>query len=107
MFRTILTRQAPAGARFFSTTPAARKSVVDSAKDVLKKVDKTVANQAVKGIEKGEQVADAVKSSLPDSTQQAKGQASELAGKAKGTAYEASGNIKGKANELAGEAQGK
>ena len=49
MFRTAIARQA----RLFSTTPAARKGPVDAAKDVLKKVDRTVADGAVKGIEVG------------------------------------------------------
>lgn len=39
-------------ARFFATSPY-RKSVVDAAKDAVKKVDRTVADVAVKGIEKG------------------------------------------------------
>ena len=43
-----LTRQA----RLFTTSPY-RQSVVDSAKDTLKKVDRTVSDAAVKGIEKG------------------------------------------------------
>jgi len=40
-------------ARLFSTSPVARKSVVDSAKDVLKAVDRTVSDAAVKSIETG------------------------------------------------------
>ena len=39
-------------ARRFTTSPY-RQSVVDSAKDTLKKVDRTVSDAAVKGIEKG------------------------------------------------------
>lgn len=39
-------------ARLFTTSPY-RQSVVDSAKDTLKKVDRTVSDAAVKGIEKG------------------------------------------------------
>ena len=39
-------------ARFFATSPY-RKSVVDTAKDAVKKVDRKVADAAVKGIEKG------------------------------------------------------
>ena len=49
MFRQAITRQA----RLFSSTPTARKSVVDSAKDVLNTVNKTVSQAAVKGIETG------------------------------------------------------
>ena len=39
-------------ARLFTTSPY-RQSVVDSAKDTLKKVDRSVSDAAVKGIEKG------------------------------------------------------
>lgn len=37
----------------FSTTSAQRKGAVDTAKEKLKKVDKTISGAAVKGIEKG------------------------------------------------------
>ncbi|KAI4250816.1 MAG: hypothetical protein L6R35_007622, partial [Caloplaca aegaea] len=43
----------PSSTRFLSTTPSARKSAVDAAKDTAKAVDRTVADVAVKGIEKG------------------------------------------------------
>ena len=39
-------------ARFFTTSPY-RTSVLDTAKEAVKKVDRTVADAAVKGIEKG------------------------------------------------------
>ena len=39
-------------ARLFTTSPY-RQSVLDSAKDAAKKVDRTVSDAAVKGIEKG------------------------------------------------------
>ena len=39
-------------ARLFTTSPH-RQSVLDTAKDTVKKVDRTVADAAVKGIEKG------------------------------------------------------
>ena len=38
--------------RLFSSSPL-RASVIDSAKDSAKKVDRTIADAAVKGIEKG------------------------------------------------------
>lgn len=47
MFRQSIARQA----RLFSTSTAFRKSVMDTAKDAIKNVDKTVAQGAVKGIE--------------------------------------------------------
>lgn len=53
MFRQQIARQA----RLFSTTPIARKTVVDSVKDSVKDaakaVDRTISGAAVKGIEKG------------------------------------------------------
>lgn len=39
--------------RAFTTTPLARKSVVDSVVDAVKAVDRSVSGAAVKGIEKG------------------------------------------------------
>ncbi len=39
--------------RAFSSTPQVSKSVIDSAKDAAKVIDRTVADVAVKGIEKG------------------------------------------------------
>ena len=45
--------RAAATRRLLSTTPAPRKGVVDGAKDAAKKVDRAVADAAVKGIEKG------------------------------------------------------
>jgi len=91
---------------------------LESVKDAAKKVDRTVSNVAVKGIETGEKVVGSVKKSMPDNTEEAKGEAkqaygaakgeiNELAGQAKGKANELSGEAKGKANELTGEAKGK
>lgn len=52
--RTIPVRALPlARARFFSTSPLARKSAVDAAKDTAKTVDRTISDAAVKGIERG------------------------------------------------------
>jgi hypothetical protein len=39
--------------RSFSTTLAAQRGPVETTKDTIKKVDRTVANAAVKGIETG------------------------------------------------------
>ena len=39
-------------ARLFTTSPN-RQSAVDSAKETVKKVDRTISDAAVKGIEKG------------------------------------------------------
>ncbi|KAJ4300668.1 hypothetical protein N0V90_002755 [Kalmusia sp. IMI 367209] len=103
MFRTQIARQA----RLFSTSPIARKSPVETVKDAAKAVDKTISGAAVKGIEKGEKAAEAIKHAVPESTGQAKGQAHEVAGQAKGKASELSGEAKGKAQELKGEAKAK
>ena len=44
---------APSTAARLSTSIKVQKSAVDSAKDVLKKVDRTASDAAVKGIETG------------------------------------------------------
>ncbi|KAH9880075.1 hypothetical protein J1614_002101 [Plenodomus biglobosus] len=103
MFRQQIARQA----RLFSTTPVARKSPVETIKDAAKAVDRTISGAAVKGIEKGEEVAGAVKEAMPETTGEAKGQANEMAGAAKGKAAELKGEAKGKASELQGEANKK
>jgi len=103
MFRTAITRQA----RLFSTSPIVRKSPVETVKDAAKAVDRKVSDAAVKGIETGERATQAVKEAMPETTGQAKGQASEMAGEAKGKASELSGQAKGKAQELKGEAKSK
>ncbi|KAL8949635.1 MAG: hypothetical protein Q9183_007587 [Haloplaca sp. 2 TL-2023] len=122
-----------ARSRLFSTSPLARKSAVDQAKDTVKSVDQTISNAAVKGIEKGgqalgvfvcafadefetaERAAANAKSSIGLGASKAEGQASEMAGEAKGKAHEMSGAAQGKAQEMtggdasqmAGEAKGK
>ncbi|CBX98108.1 hypothetical protein IAQ61_010213 [Plenodomus lingam] len=103
MFRQQIARQA----RLFSTTPVARKSPVETIKDAAKAVDRTISGAAVKGIEKGEEVAGAVKEAIPETKGEAKGQANEMAGAAKGKAAELKGEAKAKANELQGEANKK
>ncbi|KAI4633550.1 hypothetical protein J4E81_007352 [Alternaria sp. BMP 2799] len=103
MFRQQIARQA----RLFSTTPVARKSPVEAIKDAAKAVDRTISGAAVKGIEKGEEVAGAVKEATPDTAGEAKGQAKEMAGEAKGKAQELKGEAKGKTQELKGEAKSK
>ena len=49
----MLRQYAVRNVRLFSTTPAFRKSPVDTAKDAAKAVDRTVSDTIVKGIEKG------------------------------------------------------
>jgi len=103
MLRQQIARQA----RLFSTTPIARKSPVETIKDAAKVVDRTISNAAVKGIEKGEDIAGAVKEAIPETTGEAKGQAASIAGAAKGKVAELKGQAKGKASELQGEAKKK
>jgi uncharacterized protein YjbJ (UPF0337 family) len=100
--------------RAFTTTPIVARSPLETVKDAAKKVDRTVSNVAVKGIETGEKVVGSVKETLPDNSQEAKGEAKEAYGQAKGEINELAGQAKGKANELggnanelAGEAKGK
>ncbi|KAF3049217.1 hypothetical protein E8E11_005660 [Didymella keratinophila] len=99
MFRSQIARQA----RLFSTTPVARKSPVETIKDAAKAVDRTISGAAVKGIEKGEQAAEAIKEATPNSTSEAKGQANEALGQAKGKASELQGEASKKAKEAEGE----
>jgi len=47
MYRQLLARQS----RLFTTSTRVRKSVLDTAKDALKDVDKTVSQTLVKGID--------------------------------------------------------
>ncbi|KAF3047665.1 hypothetical protein E8E12_011266 [Didymella heteroderae] len=99
MFRSQIARQA----RLFSTTPVTRKSPVETIKDAAKAVDRTISDAAVKGIEKGEQAAEAIKEVTPNSTSEAKGQANEAIGQAKGKAAELQGEASKKAGEVEGE----
>jgi len=110
MLRTQFIRQA----RTFTTYRVLNKTVIDTGKDALKKVDRVAADAAIKGIETGEAVTQTIKetaqsvtSSASKATSQAQGSASEAAGKAKGAASEVAGDAKGKAYEVKGEANSK
>jgi hypothetical protein len=50
---TIIAPSSVLANRSFSTTRVAQKGPVEATKDTIKKVDRTVANAAVKGIETG------------------------------------------------------
>jgi hypothetical protein len=54
-----------------------------------------------------EQAAKVVSEKLPNSTAEAKGQASEVAGQASGKASELTGKAQGKASEVSGQTSGK
>ncbi|GME35057.1 Lea domain protein [Neofusicoccum parvum] len=105
MLRATIARNA----RLFTTSTRVQKSTVDSVKDTAKKVDRTVADELVKGIEKGEQAAGKIKEATGVGKQkadgaaaQAKGKANEVAGEAKGKAHEVAGKAKGAAEEAKG-----
>ncbi|KAI9666249.1 MAG: hypothetical protein M1821_004184 [Bathelium mastoideum] len=110
MLRTTITRQA----RLFSTSPRVQKTVVDSAKDAVKKVDRTVSDAAVKGIETGvsiitsanavttEKATNATAETIGLKSKQAQGKAAEVGGEAKGKAHEVAGKAKGTAEEVKG-----
>lgn len=92
--------------RLFSTS-IPRLNVVDGAKDVLKKVDRTVSDVAVKGIEVSQDAAAAAKDTVGINAQKAKATADEVAGEAKGKTAELKGEAKGKAEEVKGEVKAK
>ncbi|PKX92177.1 LEA domain protein [Aspergillus novofumigatus IBT 16806] len=88
-----------AGSRFISSTPKNEKGPVEATKETLKKADRVISDNLVKGIDKGVQ-GGGMKEDL-------KGEASEKAGETKGKAEETLGEVKGKAKEVYGEAKGK
>lgn len=116
----------------FSTASPLQKTVVDSAKDTLKTVDRAVSDKLVDGIDTASTstplsppslsppltpppLAATVASKLKETKDQVanksaaelRGDAAELAGQAQGKASEMAGHAKGKASEVAGQAQGK
>ncbi|KAK3377046.1 hypothetical protein B0T24DRAFT_620367 [Lasiosphaeria ovina] len=110
----------------FSSSVTMQKSVMDTAKDTLKTVDRAVSDKLVDGIDIATNVSAKVKEATEQVRQgsaadtasglqrKAQGAASELAGKTKsaagqteGSAASAAGQAKGTANEWAGKAQGK
>jgi len=95
----------------FSTSIRSQKSAVDStidaAKDTLKTIDRKVSDAAVKGIEKGQEAAEAARHVAGVNASKAEGTASEVTGKAKGAMNETSGSTSGSASEMVGEAKGK
>ncbi|KAB8268776.1 hypothetical protein BDV30DRAFT_243078 [Aspergillus minisclerotigenes] len=95
------------GARSISATAAKQKGPVEAAKDTLKKTDDVLSGAAVKGIEKGEQVAEAIRGTANKNTGELKGDAAELAGQGKSKAEETLGSAKGKTEETLGSAKGK
>jgi len=96
------TRPATQATRAFSTTLQSRKTATETIKDGVKKVDRTVADAAVAGIEKGEELTGKAKDVASANAKKAEGSASEVSGKTKGAAAELKGEAKGKAEEIKG-----
>ncbi|KAK4694653.1 hypothetical protein P7C71_g2971, partial [Lecanoromycetidae sp. Uapishka_2] len=93
--------------RLFTTTPYVQKTATEQAKETVHKVNKAVSEPLVKGIEKGQEATQNLKSSTGLGAQKAEGSAAEMTGEAKGKAQGMAGEAKGKAQEMAGEAKGK
>ncbi|KAE8351723.1 hypothetical protein BDV28DRAFT_149708 [Aspergillus coremiiformis] len=104
---TVTPALAVGGARSISATAGKQKGPVEATKDTLKKTDEVLSGAAVKGIEKGEQVADAIKGLANKNAGELKEEASELAGQGKSKAEETLGWAKGKTKETLGSAKGK
>jgi len=71
-------------------------------KDGLKKVDRTVSDIAVAGIDKGVEIKDKAAAVTGTETSKAEGKAAEVAGEAKGKAAELKGEAVGKKEEIKG-----
>ncbi|GAA5949010.1 hypothetical protein JCM21900_003172 [Sporobolomyces salmonicolor] len=113
MFRAPLpTVRSVAARRTFVSTPASRKTVSETVKDVAEKVNRAVGDAALKTVEAGETVSHAAKDSskpLVDSVKNLAGDASTKASK-KGqdlsnTASKAASDVKTEANKVASDAK--
>ncbi|KAH8692637.1 LEA domain protein [Talaromyces proteolyticus] len=83
--------------RSFSITLAAKKGPVEGTKDALKKVDRTVSDAAVKGIETGEKATKKVQETVGTKGHEAAAKAKEVAGEAKAKGSELKDQANGKA----------
>ncbi|KAH8173934.1 hypothetical protein LIA77_05353 [Sarocladium implicatum] len=101
--RASIALNAPRAAAF-SISMAARKSPVETAKDAAKKVDRTVSDGLVTGIDAAVSAKDKAKETISSSDAAAK--AEELKGEAKGKAQELKGEASGAAAEAKGKAKG-
>jgi len=88
--------------RCFSVAAVYRKTATETVKDGLKKVDRTVSDQVVKGIDAGVEAKNKAAEVAGMKASEAKGAAAETAGEAKGKAAEVKGEAKGKAEEMKG-----
>ncbi|KAF2857789.1 hypothetical protein K470DRAFT_252544 [Piedraia hortae CBS 480.64] len=92
-------------ARSIHTTVIRQRSATDAAKDAAKRVDRTVSDAAIKGIDKTQELAQTAKEATGMTSGELKGKANELADQAKGTAQKLSGQAKGAANEMSRDAK--
>lgn len=108
------------GTRAFSSSPWHSKGPIDATKETLKKVDRTVSNAAVKGIEKGgtfqyqdplnqdeklikvglEQATEAIKQTVGSKSDRAAREAEEVAGQARQKTGDMASQAKQKAEEM-------
>ncbi|KAL1991340.1 hypothetical protein VTN49DRAFT_5332 [Thermomyces lanuginosus] len=93
------------GIRAFSTSPWYSKGPIDVTKETLKKVDRTVSNAAVKGIEKGEKATEAIKRTVGSKSDRAAREAEEVAGQARQKTGEMASEAKEKAGDMASQAK--
>ncbi|KAL9128213.1 MAG: hypothetical protein Q9175_007571, partial [Cornicularia normoerica] len=91
----------------FSTSPYAQKDSSSAVKDTIESVNKSVGDAAARGIEKGQQATENLKSTVGINAKHAEGSAKAMTGDAKGKASELAGEAKGKTQEVAGQAKGK
>ncbi|KAI1108400.1 hypothetical protein F5Y14DRAFT_445499 [Nemania sp. NC0429] len=96
--------QAP---RQFTTSMAARKTIVETAKDTIKTVDRKVSDKLVDGINVSAKAAETVTGKATETNYKAAGTAEEIRGKAKGEAEELAGKAKGAAKEAEGKIKSK
>ncbi|MCJ1277903.1 hypothetical protein MMC21_005717 [Puttea exsequens] len=103
--RAFTTKALPlARSRAFATSPHVRKSATEQAKETVHKVNRAVSDELVKGIEKGQEASESLKSATGINAEKTKGKAEEVAGEAKGKAHELAGDAKGKKEEMKGKA---
>ncbi|KIX06775.1 uncharacterized protein Z518_04751 [Rhinocladiella mackenziei CBS 650.93] len=88
--------------RLFSTAIVHQKSAAETVKDGLKRVDRTVSDAAVVGIDKGMELKNKATKVAGIETGKAQGKAQQAAGEAQGKATDFKSKAKGKAEEVQG-----
>ncbi|KAK5072767.1 hypothetical protein LTR64_000827 [Lithohypha guttulata] len=97
------THQAP---RLFSTAVVLRKGPIETGKDALKAVDRTISDAAVKGIDKGVELKDKAADTVGTNASKATEATQDAAQNAQYKAGDLGAEAQGKANEIAGKAKG-